>query len=102
MILLSIPSNGTIIKTDFQMQTSVATILYVGGNGPNNYTTIQQAITNATNGDTVFVYDDSSPYFEHIIIQHINSSDWRKQNNDHTSTEKTPGMLLFSMLMISQ
>ena len=43
--------------------------MYVGGNGPNNYTTIQQAIIDATNGDTVFVYDDSSPYFEHIIIQ---------------------------------
>ncbi len=69
VLLLSISSNGTIIKTDFQLQTSFATILYVGGNGPNNYTTVQQAITNASNGDTVFVYDDSSPYYEHIIIR---------------------------------
>lgn len=30
--------------------------LYVGGGGPGNYTTIQTAINNATNGDTVFVY----------------------------------------------
>jgi len=40
--------------------------LYVGGSGPNNYTTIQSAIDDASNGDTVFVY--SGIYYEHIII----------------------------------
>ena len=44
--------------------------LYVGGSGPGNYTTIQNAIDNASDGDTVFVYDDSSPYFETIRIYH--------------------------------
>jgi nitrous oxidase accessory protein len=34
-------------------------ILYVGGAGPGNYTTIQEAINNATNGDTVFVYNNT-------------------------------------------
>ena len=29
---------------------------YVGGNGPGNFTAIQDAIDNASNGDTVFVY----------------------------------------------
>ena len=43
-------------------------ILYVGGNGPNNYTHIQDAIDNASNGDTIFVYDDSSPYYENVVI----------------------------------
>lgn len=42
--------------------------LYVGGNGPNNYTKIQDAIDNATEGDTVFVYDDSSLYYENVRI----------------------------------
>lgn len=42
--------------------------LYVGGIGPNNYSHIQDAIDNASNGDTVYVYDDSSPYFENIIV----------------------------------
>jgi parallel beta-helix repeat protein len=42
--------------------------LYVGGSGPNNYTTIQDAIDNTSDGDTVFVYDDSSPYYENIVI----------------------------------
>jgi len=30
--------------------------LYVGGSGPGNYSTIQDAINNSSNGDTVFVY----------------------------------------------
>jgi len=42
--------------------------LYVGGSGPGNYTRIQDAIDNACDGDTVFVYDDSSPYYEKIFI----------------------------------
>ena len=42
--------------------------LYVGGNGPGNYTTIQAAINDADHGDTVFVYDDSSPYNENIVV----------------------------------
>jgi parallel beta-helix repeat protein len=42
--------------------------LYVGGSGPNNYTTIQSAINDASDGDTVFVYDDSSPYNENVVV----------------------------------
>jgi parallel beta-helix repeat protein len=44
------------------------TILYVGGSGPGNYTLIQQAVDAAETGDMVFVYDDSSPYNEHLTI----------------------------------
>jgi len=42
--------------------------LYVGGSGPNNYTKIQDAIDDASDGDSVFVYDDSSPYYENIVV----------------------------------
>ena len=48
--------------------TISGSILYVGGSGPNNYTNIQDAINDASDGDTIFVYDDSSPYDESIII----------------------------------
>lgn len=41
---------------------------YVGGNGPGNYSHIQDAINNASNGDTVYVYAYSSPYNEQVII----------------------------------
>ena len=42
--------------------------LYVGGSGPGNYSSIQEAIDNASDGDTVFVFDESSPYNESITI----------------------------------
>ena len=42
--------------------------LYVGGSGSGNYTRIQDAIDNASAGDTVFVYDNSSPYYEEVVI----------------------------------
>jgi parallel beta-helix repeat protein len=40
--------------------------LYVGGSGPNNYSTIQKAVNAAENGDTIFVFSDT--YNEHILI----------------------------------
>ncbi len=43
-------------------------ILYVGGTEPNNYATIQAAVDAAIAGDTVFVYDESSPYYEHVVV----------------------------------
>jgi len=50
------------------MPTNRNRTLYVGGNGTGNYTTIQEAINDANSGDTVFVYDDSSPYKENVIV----------------------------------
>jgi hypothetical protein len=42
------------------------TILYVGGNGPNNYSKIQDAIGYANDGDTIFVYEGN--YYENLIV----------------------------------
>jgi parallel beta-helix repeat protein len=55
--------NNQIIKPSGRGNT-----LYVGGSGPGNYTTIQSAIDDASDGDTVFVFDDSSPYYENLVI----------------------------------
>jgi len=41
--------------------------LYVGGTGEGNYTKIQDAIDNASDGDTVFVYN--STYFENLFLE---------------------------------
>lgn len=60
-------SSITKLKNTIQKSNN-SNILYVGGTGPNNYTRIQDAINDANDGDTVFVYDDSSPYFENLII----------------------------------
>lgn len=55
-------------NTEKPFSASRANCLYVGGSGPGNYTRIQDAVDNASNGDTVFVYDDLSPYYENLII----------------------------------
>jgi parallel beta-helix repeat protein len=49
------------------MSTSGGTWLYVGGSGLENYTRIQDAIDNASEGDTVYVY--SGWYNESIDIK---------------------------------
>jgi parallel beta-helix repeat protein len=40
--------------------------LYVGGSGAGNYTHIQNAIDNASSGDTILVYNGT--YYEYIIV----------------------------------
>ena len=42
------------------------TTLYVGGTGPGNYTHIQDAIDNASDGDTVYVYNGA--YYENVVV----------------------------------
>jgi len=63
-----IPSTGTIDVKQISMPTSSGNTLYVGGSGTGNYTRIQDAIDDASDGDTVFVYDDSSPYYENVLV----------------------------------
>lgn len=61
--------NATTTDLDIYSKTLFdGNTLYVGGTGPGNYTRIQDAIDDATDGDTVFVYDDSSPYYENVIV----------------------------------
>jgi len=65
---MTISSSGFNLEKQSIKPLSFGNTLYVGGSGPNNYTKIQDAIDNASNGDTVFVYDDSSPYYENVIV----------------------------------
>jgi len=62
-VLLGIDENTTY---DFVLTPSDGNILYVGGDGPGNYTSIQDAIDNASNGDIVFVFQGI--YYESLKI----------------------------------
>ena len=73
IILLFIYSSFTGSTMGFSIDKSQIFInegntLYVGGGGSGNYSNIQDAIDNASEGDTVFVFDDSSPYYENLIV----------------------------------
>ena len=68
-LLMTISSaNGIYVEKQSFLATLNGNTLYVGGSGPGNYTSIQEAINDSEDGDTVFVYDYSSPYNESIVI----------------------------------
>ena len=57
---------GAIVTSAYDIEPSLSSqpmdrgnILYVGGGGLGNYSSIQEAINNATNGDTIFVYNNT-------------------------------------------
>ncbi len=66
LVGISTPSTGINVRestsTSYQGKT-----LYVGGIGPGNYSKIQDAIDNASDQDTVFVYEGT--YYEHLKIE---------------------------------
>ena len=68
LILTVLPVSGNVLLKRVSNPASVGDTLYVGGSGPGNYSTIQGAIDDAEDGDTVFVYDDSSPYYENVKV----------------------------------
>jgi hypothetical protein len=62
-VVMSItPISGVQIDKNIIFQSNRGNTLYVGGSGEGNYTKIQDAIDDAVDGDTVYVFDDSSPY----------------------------------------
>ena len=67
LIGVSIPSTGIVVKKS-STTSSDGNILYVGGSGEGNYSKIQDAIDDAIEGDTVFVYGKWQPYYVHLII----------------------------------
>ena len=68
LLFVAIAYAPALAQNTEKSQSSRGTWLYVGGSGPGNYTRIQDAINNSTGGDTVYVYNDSSPYYEHVLV----------------------------------
>lgn len=68
LICTVLPVSGTVdLKSNIFPQLLGKT-LYVGGSGSENYSSIQEAIDDSSEGDIIFVYDESSPYFENLVI----------------------------------
>lgn len=61
LIVLNVSSSVNISAT-----YNIKNTIYVGGTGSGNYTSIQNAIDNASNGDTVFVYNGT--YHENVVV----------------------------------
>ena len=64
LVISSVPYS--ILSNEISTGTFDGNTLYVGGTGPGNYSKIQDAIDNASNGDMVFVYEGI--YFENVIV----------------------------------
>ena len=63
------PSIATENVRKLSIPISNGNTLYVGGSGEGNYTNIQDAIDNATDGDTVYVY--SGIYYENVFVNKL-------------------------------
>jgi len=68
------------------LSTSSSKWLYVGGDGPGNYTQIQDAIDTASDGDVVYVY--AGIYLGNIVINV--SIDLRGENKNTTIIDENP------------
>ena len=63
-------------------ETNFGNILYVGGTGPGNYSRIQDAINDASEGDTVFAY--SGTYYENLLLYDKNMINLIGESKDNT------------------
>ncbi|MBU1940764.1 MAG: right-handed parallel beta-helix repeat-containing protein [Candidatus Thermoplasmatota archaeon] len=83
IIILQLLLTSIAVGTTFDVlcqKTTYKGTLYVGGAGPGNYTKIQDAIDNATTGDTIYVYNGI--YTETV---HINTTlSLIGEDNQHT------------------
>ncbi|MCK5261176.1 MAG: right-handed parallel beta-helix repeat-containing protein [Thermoplasmatales archaeon] len=61
-----IPSSGTNIIEKSSTMSFDGNTLYVGGSGPGNYTKIQDAINDSSDGDMVFVFNGT--YVENLVV----------------------------------
>lgn len=74
IIVMGINSSSAVENADkTAVPLSYGNILYVGGSGPGNYSTIQDAIDNASDDDTIFVfsgiYEENLRVYKKLIIE---------------------------------
>ena len=59
ILTLLICISSIVFPVNFEVKATAAQKLYVVGTGEGNYTTIQGAINDANNGDTVLVFENT-------------------------------------------
>ena len=64
--VLAIPLSDGLVNNITKPEISIGSTLYVGGSGQGNYSIIQDAINNASDGDTVFVFNGT--YNERLYV----------------------------------
>ncbi len=81
LLLVSTSFIGVSFTTEKSLPPSFdGNTLYVGGDGPGNYSKIQYAINDASDGDTVFVYNGT--YYENLFVS--KSINLKGENKDST------------------
>jgi parallel beta-helix repeat protein len=95
-----VPVSGIVLMEKTSHPLTKGNILYVGGSGPNNYTKIQDAVNASSNGDTIYVYDDSSPYYEHIVI--TSSINLTGENKETTIIDGNGSNPLQSVVLLAE
>jgi parallel beta-helix repeat protein len=78
--VVSSTATNVVVKKSTNLSNNGKT-LYVGGSGEDNYTKIQDAVDNASDGDTIHVY--SGTYYENIVIN-INSISLLGEDKENT------------------
>jgi len=68
LVVTVLPVTAYVIVDKSPLSIFNGNTLYVGGSGPGNFSKIQNAINETVDGDIVYVYDDSSPYFENLVV----------------------------------
>ncbi len=66
LVCISLIASSSVIVYPIKALKVNGNTFYVGGDGPGNYTKIQDAINDSSDGDTVFVYNGT--YYENIIV----------------------------------
>lgn len=66
IVIILVLTSAFYLAATFAPENAGATIRYVGGTDPGNYTTIQDAINDSIPGDSVYVYNGT--YYEHVTI----------------------------------
>lgn len=83
-----------------QCEEIIEKIIYVGGSGLGNYSTIQSAIDNALDSDTIFVYNGT--YYENVVVNKtVNIFGENKENtiiNGHINSLNDSFLIVFYVL----